>query len=90
MKFRDDATAEQIAAAHTAVAGMASQIPEISSLELGFDLGLRDDKHDLAVVAGFEDEAAYQVYASHPQHVAVIQEFLTPILEGRVGVQFEL
>ena len=90
MKFREDSTTEQREAALAAVAGLPSKVPAISSMEIGFDMGLRSDNYDLAVVVAFVDQAAYQEYASDPLHVAVIKEHLAPFLEGRAGVQFEV
>ena len=43
---------------------------------------------DLAVVADFDDEAGYRVYATNPEHLTVIAERIRPILADRAAVQY--
>lgn len=89
MKFKADATAEQRQAAVDHVGTLRDRIPEIVEYAVGFDAGLRDDNYDLAAVGDFATQADYEVYASHPYHLEVIQNHLAPILEARAAVQFE-
>jgi hypothetical protein len=41
-------------------------------------------------VADFPDPEAYLRYASHPEHLAVIAEHITPYLAARTSVQYEV
>lgn len=89
MSWDGQATAEQKAAAIAGIEGLPESIPEIVSLAVGSDAGLREDNYDLAAVVDFEDQAAYQVYAAHPGHLDMLAELIRPILAERVAVQYE-
>ena len=89
MRWNGDASSEQKAAAIAGIEGLPDSIPEIRSLAVGPDAGLRDDNFDLAAVVDFEDRAAYEIYASHPGHLDMLAELVRPILAERVAVQYE-
>jgi hypothetical protein len=80
----DDAKREVI----DALRGLPAQIPEIAMYAVGLDAGVNQGNHDLAVVATFEDQAAYLVYRDHPVHRRVIVERVQPVVAGRAAVQF--
>ena len=88
--FRDDATAEQIAAITEGLAGLPAQIPEIRDYRFGPDLGINEGNHQFAVVADFDSMDDYLVYRDHPAHVTVIAEAIRPILAARAAVQFAI
>ncbi len=87
-RFRDDATAEQIAAVTEGLEALIDVIPEIRGYRVGPDLGLNEGNHHYALVADFETEADYVAYRDHPAHLAVIAERIRPILAARTAVQF--
>ncbi len=69
---------------------LAQTINEIAAYTYGSDLGLRDGNYDFAVVADFQNDEDFKIYADHPDHQAFIQDRVAPILEKRVSVQFEI
>ncbi len=69
---------------------LGQTITEIAAYTYGSDLGLRDGNYDFAVVADFENDEDFKIYADHPDHQAFIQDRVAPILEKRVSVQFEI
>lgn len=73
-----------------ALAALPAQIPEILAYSVGPDLGIREGNYDFGLVADFADEAGFQAYAGHPQHLAVIAELIQPYVASRVSVQFEV
>ncbi|GAA0980851.1 Dabb family protein [Acrocarpospora macrocephala] len=85
-----DATAEQKADAAAQLAKLPGAIPEIRHYEIGVDAGVNEGNHDLAVVADFDDVDGYLVYRDHPAHLAVITDYLKPILATRAAVQHQL
>jgi hypothetical protein len=63
----------------------------MGAFKVGIDAGLDPARnHDYAIVGDFATEADYNVYASHPLHVAVITTSIKPVLAagGRVAVQY--
>ena len=75
----------QIAAALEA---LAATLPEVRSLAVGADLGLREGNAGFAVVATFDDVDGFRVYADHPEHLRVIKELIGPHIDGPPPVQF--
>ena len=69
---------------------LAQTISDIAAYDYGEDLGLREGNFDFAVVADFIDAAAFWRYANHPDHQAFIRERITPVVDERVSVQFEV
>jgi hypothetical protein len=75
------------------VAGLSTlpaQIEEIRSYSIGTDAGVNQGNADVSVVADFDDREGYLVYRDHPAHRAVIDERITPVLESRSAIQYEL
>ncbi len=80
-------------AAESIVAGLSTlpgQITEIQRYSIGTDAGVNQGNADVSVVADFDDRDAYLVYRDHPVHRAVIDERITPVLESRSAIQYEL
>jgi len=90
LKWTEGASAAQKQAVLAALAGLPGKIPEIRAYVFGPDAAISDGNHDLAIVADFDDAAAYQAYAKHPDHVAMITQHVRPILASRAAVQYEI
>ena len=89
VSWSEDASEDQKQAAIEAIAALPARIPEIHAFSVGTDLGLGAGNGDTAIVADFQSVADYKVYATHPDHVQVIQDLVKPILASRAAVQFE-
>jgi len=66
---------------------LASTIPELQSLSVGFDTLYLPSSYDTGLVATFADRAALDAYTVHPDHVKVA-EFGRSISEHVVSVDF--
>ena len=66
---------------------LASIIPEVQSLSVGFDTLHLPRSYDTGLVATFADRAALDAYNVHPEHVKVA-EFGRSISEHVVSVDF--
>jgi Stress responsive A/B Barrel Domain len=62
----------------------------MTAFAVGDDVGLREGNADTALVADFPDAEAYQRYAQHPVHQAIIDEHVRPHLAARSAVQYEV
>ncbi len=67
---------------------LASVVPRIESLSVGFDLLHQQRSYDTGLVALFRDRAALDAYTAHPEHVKVAQ-FGKEISEHVASVDFE-
>jgi hypothetical protein len=86
----DDASDEQRDAIVERLSVLPGTIDEIRSYTIGTDAGVNQGNADLCVVADFDDRDGYLVYRDHPDHRAVIDERITPVLESRSAIQFDL
>ncbi|HKC63161.1 MAG TPA: Dabb family protein [Pyrinomonadaceae bacterium] len=50
---------------------LASIIPEVLSLNVGFDMLRLPRSYDTGLVATFRDRAALEAYTVHPEHILV-------------------
>lgn len=56
----------------------------------GVDLGLRDGNAGYAITVDLDDEEAYRIYDSDPEHNRLRTELFAPISESIERVQFRL
>ena len=89
-RLKKDAPKEATQSLESGLFQLAQVITEMSSYDYGADLGLREGKFDFGVAADFEDAASFERYVNHPEHQTFIRERLTPVVEERVSIQFEL
>lgn len=73
-----------------ALEALPAAIPEIRTYDVHRDAGLADGNAQVAVVAGFDDEAGWRTYADHPAHLQVIAERIRPHLVARTALQSSL
>ncbi len=89
-RWQLDATDEQKRQVATELATLPPLMNGLVSFHCGADLGLVQGNADFAVTADFEDADAYLAYRNHPAHLAVLERAINPIVEQRIGVQFEI
>jgi hypothetical protein len=70
-KYRSDVE-QEVRAEHVAMLrALRSSIPELESLEVGFDVLNLPRSYDSGLVAMFQDRAALDAYTVHPEHIKV-------------------
>jgi len=87
-RWKPEATAEDVSKIEAALHRLPGKIPCIQSYRFGRDLGVQEGNADFALVADFSDEEALAVYANHPDHLAVIQNLIRPIMAQREAIQY--
>jgi hypothetical protein len=88
-RFADGTTEEDRVRIIDGLRALPGRIPEIRRYAFGPDLGLAEGNFDFAVVADFDDREAYERYAQHDAHQALLREQIRPVLADRVAVQYE-
>ena len=63
-------------------------LPQVKGLQFGNGLKSGDGIYDVVAIIDFEDEAALNEYAVHPDHVAV-SDFCKKIRTGRAVIDFK-
>jgi hypothetical protein len=88
-RFTPGTTAEQVDGAANALSTLPDQINVLRKFRYGPDAGITDGAWDYAVVAILDDATSYLAYRDHPAHVAVLRDFIAPIISDAARIQFE-
>lgn len=88
--FADDVTAEDIAELDAALGQLPSIVPTIKSFDTGRNLGITGGAWNYAVVADFVSEADYSIYATHPDHIEIVDTVVKPMITDAARIQFEV
>ena len=88
-RWTPEATQEQKQRVTTELARLPALVPSLRAYRFGADLGLNPGNFDFAVVADFDDADGYLAYRDHPEHRAIVAEFIRPIAGERAAVQYE-
>jgi heme-degrading monooxygenase HmoA len=87
--FQDGTSEEDVRRLSDALSHLPDLIPEIKGFRHGTGANLPTTTSDYGVVVEFESLDDYKVYASHPEHLKAIEQYLKPILKERSAIQFE-
>jgi hypothetical protein len=87
-RWKPEATAEDVSKVEAALHQLPAKIPCIQSYRFGRDLGVQDGNADFALVADFTDQEGLVTYANHPDHKAVIDTLIRPIMAQREAIQY--
>ena len=88
-RFKQDVSEADVRALRADLVGLAARLEGLASYACGSDLGIRDGNADFAVAAAFETREALQGYLTHPEHLAIVERYVVPMVEQRHGAQFE-
>jgi hypothetical protein len=90
MKWKDGTTSDQVAAVEAGLGTLPALIDQIRRYEFGPDLAMSEANFDFVLVADSDSVADFQTYSSDPDHLAVIESAIKPIVSEVVRVQYEL
>lgn len=88
-KWKAEATPEQIEAAVEGLRGLKTLVPNIIDLTVGANFTDRGQGFTHGLVVRFPDKTALEVYGPHPAHQHVVQNFINPIRENVLAVDYE-
>merc|ERR1712159_817046 len=82
LRFKPETTAEQVKNMEDALKTLPAIIPEIQKFQAGKQVPDIDDGRnvDFAITADFRSNEGYQVYAKDDRHIAIINEYIKPLL----------
>jgi Stress responsive A/B Barrel Domain len=89
MRWTEESTEEQKQRVADELARLPSLVPSLRAFRVGSDLGINPGNFDFAVAADFDDVDGYLSYRDHPEHRAMISQFVLPVAAQRVAVQYE-
>ncbi|REE77605.1 stress responsive alpha/beta barrel protein [Rhodococcus wratislaviensis] len=88
-KWKQDISDEHIQSFHEALSAVSENVPEVVEYRYGRDLALKPGSGDYAISATFEDVPDFRTYLAHPDHVRLVQEFISVMAESYSSVQIE-
>lgn len=86
--FKVDASEVQIEALMSELRALGA-LPGVISLTCGKTFTTRGKQWTHALTVHFTDKAALDAYAPHPAHQKVLNEFVKPILEEVIAIDYE-
>ena len=89
IQWTPEVTQQQKQRVAAELARLPALIPSLRAYHLGADLGLNPGNFDFAVAADFDDAEGYLAYRDHPEHRAIVAEFIRPIVTERAAVQYQ-
>ena len=87
-RFKPEITDEQIEAAMVALSTLPDEIDVLRKFRFGPDAGITEGAWDFAVVAVLDDADDYVAYRDHPAHVAVLRNYIAPLIAEAARIQF--
>ena len=88
-RWSPEATPEAKERVATELRRLPALVPSLRDYRLGANLGLNPGNFEFAVAADFDDVDGYLAYRDHPEHRAIVAEFIQPIVTERAAVQYE-
>ena len=88
LRFKPDATHEQIASAIAAIRAFEGQIPGLLSVSAGANISPRSQGFGLGGTIQFTDRAALEAYNDHPAHQALLTT-LGPLIADAIEVDYQ-
>lgn len=81
-------TADQVKDLCDGLGRLPASIPLLRGYRFGADAGLVEGNWDFAVSADFDDADGWRAYRDHPEHQAVLDFHIRPLLGERASIQF--
>ena len=87
-KFRDGVEASSIDEAKSKIESLMGRVPTLQSIEVGINFAHEGRAMDMSLLSRFESRDGLDAYATHPEHVEVV-EFIKTIAEYSKVVDYE-
>ncbi len=89
LKMKPEASAEQAEKMISGLKSLAERISTIRELTCGANTGDRSQGFTHGLFVRFASVADLDSYVAHPEHKRVVEEFLTPVIDDVIVVDYE-
>ncbi|MGI8650207.1 MAG: Dabb family protein [Rubrobacter sp.] len=86
--MRDDVSTSDSEGLLGSLSALSEEIPGVLDLSVGEDFSGRSGGYTHALFARFEDREGLKTYATHPAHLAAVEQ-LDRLTEGRIVCDYE-
>ena len=83
-KFNKEDKDENLLMVKNRLEELVSKIPTLKSMEVGIDFNQSDRAYDLSLYSTFDTKDDLKVYASHPEHMKVVELIKNVTTESKV------
>jgi len=87
-KYKADVTDRQKETLAYELESLANSISTIKSLQVGLDVGAKNNSYDLALNTLFDSVEDVEAYAAHPAHIKVL-DTIGQLCQSTVKVDYE-
>jgi len=88
-KFNDENKEANISKAKEMLNALESSVGTLDSIEVGLNFADEDRAMDLSIITKFKDKEALNEYATHPEHLKVI-EFIKQVVSYTKVVDYTI
>lgn len=89
-KVTPEATEEQKERLIAELGALKGKIPGIVDLSVGRNFSDRNQGFEVGLVVRFVDRAALEAYGPHPAHQGCVQQFVAPIKQDVIVVDYDI
>ncbi|SFV56248.1 Stress responsive alpha-beta barrel domain protein Dabb [hydrothermal vent metagenome] len=83
-KFKDENREKNIEIVSEMLNGLLSSVPTLKSMEVGQNFTDSDRAMDLSIITTFDDRDGLKAYATHPEHLKVVEYIRQVVSESKV------
>ncbi len=83
-RFKNESRERNIEIVSEMLNGLATKVPTLNSIEVGRNFTDSERAMDLSLISTFDDRDALKAYATHPEHLKVLEHIRRVTLESKV------
>ena len=83
--FKDENKKENILKAKEMLEALVEVIPSLNSMEVGINFSQEQRAMDLSIYTEFDDKAGLEAYATHPEHLKVVDFIKQVVISSKVS-----
>ncbi len=84
-EFKDENRQENIQKAKEMLESLIDSVPTLNSIEVGVNFSTEDRAMDLSIITTFDNELGLKEYATHPEHLKVVEFIKTVVKSSKVS-----
>jgi antibiotic biosynthesis monooxygenase (ABM) superfamily enzyme len=82
--FKEENKEEHIRKAKEMLEALVEKVPTLKEIEVGINFADKERAMDLSIIATFDNKVGLEAYATHPEHIKVVEFLRDVVSESRV------
>jgi hypothetical protein len=84
-KFKDENKEENIQTVKEMLEALLDSVPTLKEMEVGVNFSKKERAMDLSLISSFDDISGLEKYATHPEHIKVLEFIKKVTIETKVS-----